>query len=77
MVDSTFPLSHQALPHTCLPGTFQKEDQPASAISTTTTSTIGSKKIAKRIVNRVGFEPTQITLLAPEASALTARLDEC
>ena len=47
MVDSTFPLSHQALPHTCLPGTFQKEDQPASAISTTTTSTIGSKKLQK------------------------------
>ena len=30
MVDSTFPLSHQALPYTCLSGTFEKEDQPAS-----------------------------------------------
>jgi hypothetical protein len=33
------------------------------------------KRKQKRIVNRVGFEPTQISLLAPEASALDRSAD--
>jgi hypothetical protein len=32
-----------------------------------------SRPRAKRMMMRVGLEPTQINLLAPEASALTAR----